>query len=161
MAYWEEHMKYITHFISHLSEGVPTYPGPNVLVLHNNSILPCNIQSHNYILLSKWPSLCTNSCFIISLLYSSTCFEHYCAHHQEVKLYYTASGIVTLCRWLNSTLNEKFFIQSCRQNQNTHFMFNNFFQKIVSFVRDNVERYCRAGHATDNNIARGHCMLGT
>jgi len=29
---------------------------------------------------------------------SSTCFEDYCAHHQEVKLYYTASGIVTLCR---------------------------------------------------------------
>ena len=22
-----------------------------------------------------------------------------CAHHQEVKLYYTASGIVTLCGW--------------------------------------------------------------
>ena len=37
--------------------------------------------------------------FVISLLYSSTCFEHYCAHHQDVKLYYTASGIVTLCRW--------------------------------------------------------------
>ena len=32
-------------------------------------------------------------------LYSSTCFEHFCAHHQEVKLYYTASGIVTICRW--------------------------------------------------------------
>jgi len=30
--------------------------------------------------------------FIISLLYSSTFFEHCCAHHQEVKLYYTASG---------------------------------------------------------------------
>jgi len=28
----------------------------------------------------------TNSCFIISLLYASTCFEHYCAHHQEVKI---------------------------------------------------------------------------
>jgi len=33
------------------------------------------------------------------ILYSSTCFEHCCAHHQEVRLYYTASGIVTLCRW--------------------------------------------------------------
>ena len=32
-------------------------------------------------------------------VYPSTCFEHYCAHHQDVKLYYTASGIVTLCRW--------------------------------------------------------------
>ena len=26
-------------------------------------------------------------------------FQTLCAHHQEVKLYYTASGIVTLCRW--------------------------------------------------------------
>jgi len=33
--------------------------------------------------------------FIISLFYASTCFEHYCAHHQEVKIVYTASGIIT------------------------------------------------------------------
>ena len=26
-------------------------------------------------------------------------FRALCAHHQEVKLYYTASGIITLCRW--------------------------------------------------------------
>jgi len=26
-------------------------------------------------------------------------FRALCTHHQEVKLYYTASGIVTLCRW--------------------------------------------------------------
>jgi len=26
-------------------------------------------------------------------------FRALCAHHQEIKLYYTASGIVTLCRW--------------------------------------------------------------
>jgi len=37
--------------------------------------------------------------FIISILYSSACFEHCCAHHQQVILYITASGIVTLCRW--------------------------------------------------------------
>jgi len=24
--------------------------------------------------------------FVISLLYASPCFEHYCAHHQEVKI---------------------------------------------------------------------------
>ena len=27
------------------------------------------------------------------------CFEHCCVHYQEAKLYYTASGIVELCRW--------------------------------------------------------------
>jgi hypothetical protein len=37
--------------------------------------------------LSKWPTGRTNSCFITSLLHSSTCFEHCCAHHQEVELY--------------------------------------------------------------------------
>jgi len=26
-------------------------------------------------------------------------FRALCAHHREVKLYYTTSGIVTLCRW--------------------------------------------------------------
>jgi hypothetical protein len=24
-----------------------------------------------------------------------------------------------------------------------------------------VEKYCRAGHATDDNLAHAHCMLGT
>ena len=37
--------------------------------------------------------------FIIRLLESSTCFEQRRAHHQEVKLYYTASGIVNVCKW--------------------------------------------------------------
>ena len=36
-----------------------------------------------------------------------TCFEHCCAHHQEVKLYYTTSGIVTLCRWLSGAQVER------------------------------------------------------
>jgi len=29
-------------------------------------------------------------------------FRALCAHHQEVKLYYTASVIVTICRWPSS-----------------------------------------------------------
>jgi len=35
---------------------------------------------------------------LIHLLYSSTCFEHYCAHLQEDNCISTASGIVTLFR---------------------------------------------------------------
>ena len=31
---------------------------------------------------------------MISLLNASTCFEHCCAHHQEVKIVYRASGII-------------------------------------------------------------------
>jgi len=42
---------------------------------------------------------CTNSWFIISLLYSSTCFEHYCAHHQEVKIVLYGIWYRHTCRW--------------------------------------------------------------
>ena len=45
--------------------------------------------------LSNWPTKCTNSCFILSLLYASTCFEHYVLIIRRLKLYYTASGIIT------------------------------------------------------------------
>ena len=38
---------------------------------------------------------CTKSYFIISLLYASTCFEHYVFTIRRSKLYYTASGIIT------------------------------------------------------------------
>jgi len=41
----------------------------------------------------------------------------------------------------------------CTGNQNTHFMFTNYFRKIVPFW-DNVENYGRAGEATDDNRAK-------
>jgi hypothetical protein len=34
------------------------------------------------------------------ILESSTCFEQYYAHPQEVNCINTASGVVTLCKWL-------------------------------------------------------------
>jgi hypothetical protein len=43
--------------------------------------------------------------------------------------------------------------KSCRENQNTRFIFNNFFPKIVP-LRDNVEKYGVARQATDDNIIR-------
>jgi hypothetical protein len=49
---------------------------------------------------------------------------------------------------------------SCSENQNTQFMFNNFFQKSCR-LWDNVEKYCRAGQAIDDNMAHAHCMLDT
>jgi len=39
-------------------------------------------------------------------------------------------------------------------NQNTHFMFNNFFSRKLCCLWDNVGRYYRAGQATDDNIIR-------
>jgi hypothetical protein len=38
--------------------------------------------------------------------------------------------------------------KTCRENQNMHFMFNNF-----------VEKYGTARHATDDNMAYALCML--
>jgi len=46
----------------------------------------------------------------------------------------------------------------CRENQNTHSMFNNVYRKSCR-LSDNVEKYYRAGQATDDNMARANCML--
>jgi len=35
-----------------------------------------------------------------------------------------------------------------------------FFSKIVLFM-SNVEKYCRSVQATDDNVAKAHCTLGT
>ena len=51
--------------------------------------------------------------------------------------------------------------KSCRENQNTYFMFSNFFPKIKAFMR-HAEKYGTAGQATDKNtIWRMHfsCWL--
>jgi len=44
----------------------------------------------------------------------------------------------------------------------THFMVNvsSLFENLAFFL-DNLEAYCRAGHATDDNMAHAHCMLDT
>jgi hypothetical protein len=50
----------------------------------------------------------------------------------------------------------------CRGNENKHFMFNNFFFSRKSCrLWDNVEKVCRTGKATDDNLAHAHCMMDT
>ena len=45
--------------------------------------------------------------------------------------------------------------KSCREDQNTHFMFSNFFfPENSAFYQNNVEKCCRVGQATDDNIIR-------
>jgi hypothetical protein len=49
-----------------------------------------------------------------------------------------------------------------REDQNTHFMFNNFFfffRKLCR-LRDNVDTYGTAEEATDDNKAHAHYVLG-
>jgi len=48
--------------------------------------------------------------------------------------------------------------KSFRDYQNTHFKFNNFFNKIVPFMKY-VVKYVRAEQATDDNMVHTHCML--
>ena len=50
--------------------------------------------------------------------------------------------------------------KKCRENHNTHFVFSDFFLENRA-VYENVEKYCRAGQATDDNMAHAHFMLGT
>jgi len=42
-----------------------------------------------------------------------------------------------------------------------HILFTvNLSRKLFGFL-DNVEKYCRAGQATDKNMMHAHCMLDT
>jgi hypothetical protein len=44
--------------------------------------------------------------------------------------------------------------KSCRENQNTHFIFNIFFFRKSYRLWENVEKYYRDGQATDGNVIR-------
>jgi hypothetical protein len=44
----------------------------------------------------------------------------------------------------------------CIENQNTHFILN-FFKSCLLGV--NLEKYCRAGQATDDSRVHAHCVL--
>ena len=50
--------------------------------------------------------------------------------------------------------------KSCRGSTNTHFIFNNVFRTSCR-LWGNVLKYCKAGQATDDNMAQAHCMLDT
>jgi len=52
--------------------------------------------------------------------------------------------------------------RSCRERQNAQSIFRNFFPKLSVYgLWDNMDKYCRAGQTTDNNMAHAHCMLDT
>jgi len=51
----------------------------------------------------------------------------------------------------------------CRENQSIQFMFSNIFDVVENrFIYEIMwKKYCRAGEATDDNMAHAHCMLDT
>ena len=48
-----------------------------------------------------------------------------------------------------------------RENQNTHFMFNNVFFENCAFEEITCKVSCRVRQASDDNMAHVHCMLDT
>jgi hypothetical protein len=49
--------------------------------------------------------------------------------------------------------------KGCRGSQNTFCVQKTFFENRA--VYEIVEKYCRAGLATDDNMAHAHCILDT
>jgi hypothetical protein len=49
--------------------------------------------------------------------------------------------------------------EKCVEKIKTHILCSiNFFSRKSCCVRDNVEKHCIAGQATDDNMAHAHCM---
>ena len=59
---------------------------------------------------------------------------------------------------LSSSYNEKYFSKCCTENQNTHFVFNNFFRKstLYEILWENM---AKPGTPLDYNTAHEHCLL--
>jgi len=51
--------------------------------------------------------------------------------------------------------------KSCRENQNTHFMFNKFFLDNRAIYGVMWKKHCTAGQATEDNRAHEHFILDT
>jgi hypothetical protein len=49
----------------------------------------------------------------------------------------------------------------CKENQNTHFVFNNFFPRKSCHLWDNVQKYDTARQSTCDNMEHALCMLDT
>jgi hypothetical protein len=64
------------------------------------------------------------------------------------------------CISLIPSQNENVSDKSCIGNQGTHFIFNHFFRKSCH-LWDNVEKYCGAREATDENKTHAQCTLDT
>jgi hypothetical protein len=49
--------------------------------------------------------------------------------------------------------------EKCKVNQNTYFVFSNFFFKNRVVYGVIWKKYCRAGQITDENMVHAHCVL--
>ena len=51
--------------------------------------------------------------------------------------------------------------KSCRENQNTHFVFSKLFSRKYCRLWDTMEKYGTVGQVTDGNTRHARCMLDT
>jgi len=68
-------------------------------IIHRAGHFYVLLTVHLSIFISVINQLNAQILFIISLLYASTCFEHCCAHHQEVKIVLNSVWYHHICRW--------------------------------------------------------------
>jgi len=81
--------------------------------------------------------------------------------HFTLRLFYHISSVISHIISLSFLLRMRNVSdKSCRENENTHFVFCNLFRKSCC-LWENVEKYCRAWQAKDDNMAHAHCMLDT
>ena len=62
---------------------------------------------------------------------------------------------------LNSSYNENGSQINVTQKIKTHISYSIMFLRKSCRLRDSVEKYCKAGQATDDNMTHAHCMLDT
>jgi hypothetical protein len=63
--------------------------------------------------------------------------------------------ILIICRWIHLRMRNV-SDKICRENQNTYFVFSNFFRKWRR-LWENVNKWIRARQAKDDNMAHAHC----
>ena len=74
-------------------------------------------------------------------------------------LYEYVFTFMTISRWIILRM-KNVSNKSCRENQNTHFIFSNFFPKIVPFMRQCRKMWwSQRGHKWRHNIVQKRCML--
>jgi hypothetical protein len=77
---------------------------------------------------------------------------------EKKKGYYTWRAVYSFISHSFLLIMRNVLDRSCRQNQNTFLYSKTYFRKTWR-LWDNVEKYCRARQATEDNMAHAHYML--
>ena len=89
-----------------------------------------------------------NCCILLDLFHY---YKAWCSEPQILKTHLSQFFL----EW------EMFQKKIWREYLNTYVIFKNFFPQKSYRLWDKVGKYCRAGQATDDNMAHAHCMLDT